>query len=412
MKTNILAVLLLAEGIAGHAIKRHQAPSDCEATGKAVYFLTNDAVNSVVALLINGDGSLSKNKVTVTPSGGNGSNTINGATMQPAAPDALVSQSALTIAGNHIFAVNAGSNTLSMLAISKHDPTKLKLVGKPAAVPAEFPNTVAASAKNNIACVGASGKVAGITCTSFSNSGLGAMDTLRSINLGQTTPPVGPTNTVSHVLFSEDESTLFTMVKGDPATNKTGFVSTLAIKKPKSCDGGKGEAASAAPQDARVSPAGTAVLFGSQIIPGTNTIFATDASFGAAILSVDAATGQAAVVAKSAIDGQRATCWSAFAPSTGSVFVTDVARPRVVEMSPKDASIISVVDLSAGGDPGFIDLKAAGNFLYALSPGNGTTDAAITVLNISAGQGKARVVQRLGLDGVAGANAQGLAILS
>lgn len=296
-----------------------------------------------------------------------------------------------------------------MLSICKDDPTKLTLVGQPAAVPAEFPNTVAVSNKNKLACVGATGAVAGISCASFSNKGLGAMDALRAIDLGQSTPPVGPTNTVSHAFFSEDESTLFTMVKGDPAVNKTGFLSTLAVQRNTSCRG-VGRVA-AAPQDTRSSPEGTAVLFGSQVIPGTGNTFATDASFGAAVMSVDVKTGQAAVIGKQAIDGQKATCWAAFAPATGSVFVTDVGVPRIIEMSADNASIISTIDLSASGDPGFIDLKASGPFLYALSPGNGTTDAAIVVMNISSGQGTANAIQRFSLNGMAGANAQGMAIL-
>ncbi|KAI1773275.1 hypothetical protein F4818DRAFT_122454 [Hypoxylon cercidicola] len=409
MKTTIPAILLLAQGTVGHVIQRHYRQSDsaCQATGKAVYLLTNDANNAVVALPISEDGTLAVG--TVTPSSGKGSNSVDGATMKPAQPDALVSQSALTIAGNHIFAVNAGSNSLSMLSISKNDPTKLALVGEPAAVPAEFPNTVAASAKNKLACVGASGAVAGISCTSFSKKGLGAMDTLRSIDLGQSTPPVGPTNTVSHAFFSDDESTLFTMVKGDPAVNKTGFMSMLAVEQSVGCRGAVKIAA--APMDSRTSPAGTAVLFGSQVIPGTSTVFATDASFGAVVISVNTLTGQAAVVGKQSIDGQKATCWAAFAPATKSVFVTDVATPRIIEMSASNASIISTVDLSANGDPGFIDLKAAGAFLYALSPGNGTTDAAITVMDISGGQGTAKAIQRFSLKGMTGANAQGIAIL-
>ena len=65
---------------------------------KAIYFLTNDQNNSVVALPIAADGTLTQG--TVTPTGGEGGNSIDGATGQPAAPDALVGQSALTIAGH------------------------------------------------------------------------------------------------------------------------------------------------------------------------------------------------------------------------------------------------------------------------------------------------------------------------
>ncbi|RYP17823.1 hypothetical protein DL765_004307 [Monosporascus sp. GIB2] len=441
----VLAPFVLAEGIASHVIKRNSKPNtgfenrrlkdsdkskpqECQATGKAVYLLTNDAENAIVALPINADGTLSKG--SSTKSGGKGATSIDGATGELAATDALISQGSLTIAGQvshdseptvhldigltqgwkYIFAVNAGSNTISMLSISETDPTKLTMVGQPVEVPGEFPNTVAASAKNNLACVAMTGAVAGISCASFDGKrGLGAMDDLRPIDLGQSTPPVGPTNTVSHALFSEDESTLFTMVKGDPAANKTGFVSSLAVKQKTMCGGQTMMVAAA--EDTRSSPEGTAVLFGSQVITGTGNIFATDASFGGAILSVDAATGEAAVAAKGAIEDQVATCWAAFSPMTKSVFVTDVAMPRIVEMSAKDASILSVVDLSETGDPGFVDLRAAGAFVYVLAPGNGTADAAITVLDISGGQGQARAIQRFSLDGVAGNTAQGIAIL-
>ena len=34
-----------------------------------------------------------------------------------------------------------------------------------------------------------------------------------------------------------------------------------------------------------------------------------------------------------------------------------------------------------------IDLVSAGNFIYALSPGNATTKAAVTVFDVSGGQG-------------------------
>lgn len=317
--------------------------------------------------------------------------------------------------------MNAGSNTLSMFNIAKGDPTKLTMVGQPADVPGEFPNTVAASAKNQLACVAMTGAVAGISCAPFTaKGGIGAMDDLRPIDLGQTTPPAGPTNTVSHALFSEDESTLFTMVKGDPAVNNTGFLSMLAVgpqqqqqsKERRGAGGrGRGAAAAAAAEDVRVSPEGTAVLFGSQIIPGTGNIFATDASFGGALLSVDPAAGQAAVAGQGTIDGQMATCWSAFSAMTGSVYVTDVGVPHIVEMSAQDASVIAEHDLAGNGDPGFIDLGAAGAYLYALSPGNGTTSAAISVVDVSGGAGQAKLVQRFSLEGLAGSTAQGIAIM-
>lgn len=293
-----------------------------------------------------------------------------------------------------------------MMAISADDATALSCKGKPVAVPGEFPNTVAASAKNKLACVGTTGALAGISCAIFSEErGLGVMDDLRAFDLGQTTPPVGPLNTVSQTFFSADESVLFTTVKGDPAVNNTGFLSVFPVQDEQ---GG----AAISTQDVRSSPDGTAVLFGSAIMPNDpSSLFVTDASFGAAVLTIDSA-GQATVKGSAAIDGQLATCWATISDSTNSAYVTDVGVNRVVEMSLDDASIIKVLDLSANDDPGLIDVRAAGDYVYALSPGNGTTNAAITVLDVSGGQGSMKQVQHFDLGGMGvGKNAQGMAVL-
>ncbi|KAG4286010.1 hypothetical protein FPRO06_07270 [Fusarium proliferatum] len=394
------ALLWLAQEATSHPACKPGMNSNAM-TGKAIYILTNEKANGVLAIPIGQDGTLSKGKVTMT--GGAGSVAVD-AEGKPATPDALISQSALTIAGNNIFAVNAGSNTLSMLRVSRSDPTKLQMVGKPVQVPGEFPNTVAASAKNGVVCVGSTGAKAGVSCSSFSRQGLGAMDELRTIDLGQTTPPAGPTNTLSQVLFSEDESMLFTMVKGDPAVNNTGFISVANVEM-------NNGVAAVSKQDARSSPEGTAVLFGSQVIPGTSKVFATDASFGAAILDVDPNNCEATTAAKGAVEGQTATCWVAISPATKSAFVTDVGRNRVVEMSLEDASVVSELDLTCNGDPGLIDLAASGNFLYALSPGNGTTQAAVTVLDVSGGSGSAKMVQHFELAGMASNTAMGMKVI-
>ena len=305
-----------------------------------------------------------------------------------------------------------------MLSISSTDPTSIQLLGQPVTVPGDFPNTVAASTANFLACVGTTGSQAGIACSSFSDQGLTEMDALRPFDLSQSTTPVGPTNTVSQTFFSEDGSMLFTTVKGDPAANNTGFLSVFPVGSSSSTGGGRygrrnAQQSQLSVQGTTSSPAGTAVLFGSAVIPGTNNnIFATDASFGAAVLAVDGSTGSVSVLDKGAIEDQKATCWVTISDTTNTAFVSDVAVPRIVEMSLTDASIIAEIDLSANGDPGFIDLAAAGAFVYALSPGNGTTEASVTVLDVSEGQGTGKMVQRLGLGGLGvRSRAQGLAVL-
>ncbi|KAF1974468.1 hypothetical protein BU23DRAFT_94026 [Bimuria novae-zelandiae CBS 107.79] len=372
--------------------------------GKAVYFITNEAENAVVALPIGRDGKLSAG--TSTKTGGSGGIQISAMTGQPALSDALVSQSSLTVVGNYIFAVNAGSNTVTMLAISHEDPTCLTVVGKPVPVPGEFPTTVAASAKNKLVCVGITGAVAGISCASFSGHGIGKMDEIRPIDLGQSTPPVGPPNTVSQTFFSLDETRLYTTVKGDPMKNKTGFLSAYEVEHKRR------QPSTLGTQDVRSSPNGTMVLFGADPIPGPkSTIFAADASFGAAILSVDK-DGKATTAHMQTLRGQRATCWTTISHATKSAFVTDAAVNRIVEMSITDARPIKSLNLTGNGNAGLIDLKSAGNFLYALSPGNGTIEAQITVVDVSGGQGSLKEAQIFGLAGFARNASQGMAVLT
>jgi hypothetical protein len=67
-------------------------------TPQAVYFLTNDACNSVVALKVNCDGTLSDGSITST--GGAGGNGFDAANNKSSAPDALFSQGALKVDGN------------------------------------------------------------------------------------------------------------------------------------------------------------------------------------------------------------------------------------------------------------------------------------------------------------------------
>ncbi|KAJ9148577.1 3-carboxymuconate cyclase [Pleurostoma richardsiae] len=405
-----LSIFLLA--LAPILVHVSGRPAACKATpkaAKAVYVMSNAQANCVAAIPIGADGMLSNGTCTVT--GGAGSNSIDGTTNQPAAPDALVSQSSLTIAGNNLFVVNAGSNTVSMLSIDSADPTKLTMIGQPVAVPGEFPNTVAASKKNNLVCVGMTGAKAGVACSSFSAQGIAAMDTLRPINLNQTTPPVGPTDTVSQVFFSNDENTLFTTVKGDPTKNNTGFLASFPVQR--ACGSNSKGARSAGPASVSQmgvmsSPSGTAVLFGSSTIPGSTDLFVTDASFGGTVLAIDPEADTATLKGKATVDGQKATCWVTISPATNTAFVTDVSVNRLVEMSVSNASIQGQIDLSANGDPGLIDLKAAGNFIYALSPGNGTTQPAVTVVDAV---GK-KQLQHFGLDALGlDKNAQGMAIL-
>ncbi|KAJ5118278.1 hypothetical protein N7448_009992 [Penicillium atrosanguineum] len=374
-----------------------KSPYEASRVGKAVYFQLNEQHNAVVSIPIGTDGTLHGGVITRTD--GMGSDGIDGATMMPAGPDALSSQGSVVVNDNYLFAVNAGSNTLSMFKIDANDATKLSMIGMPAAIPGDFPVTVAASVKRNVVCVGYTGAKAGTSCASFTPDGINQMEQVLDFDLGQTTPPTGPTNTVAQVFFTANDTRLITTVKGDPTTNKTGFISVLPFKDSCSTDFEL--------HDTRSTPSGTAVLFGGVNIPDTSDLFITDASFGTTLLDLNPTTDTVSLQSKVIIEGQKATCWAAYSQARESFFVTDAATNRLIEISEDGSSIMSILDLN-NGDPGMVDLQTSGRFVYALSPGNGTTPAAITVVDSFKGQ----QIQHFKLDKLgAGKLSQGMAIL-
>ncbi|KAI4144530.1 MAG: hypothetical protein L6R39_004141, partial [Caloplaca ligustica] len=327
---------------------------------RVIYFLSNDAAgNSIVAMKVGADGTLSEG--STTPTGGKGASGLLPNTNRTAGPDSLSSQSAVYVKGNMMVAVNAGSNTMTMMAIDAADPTKLTMVGKPVDTMGEFPVTAVLSLKNKMACVGNTGAQAGIACFA-ADPKTGLKPLMRSQipfpSLQQSTPPVGPTNTVSQVLFNADESALLTTVKGEPTRNTTGFLSILPVHN--GCP---------AARDIRSSPAGTAVLFGFALIPGTTDLFVTDAAFGTVTLSTSGAAP--AVLQRTTIPGQRATCWTAISPLTNTAFVTDPALNRIVEVDTKSGEILQITNLN-NGNAGNTDMVAGGKMVYVLSAGNET----------------------------------------
>lgn len=79
--------------------------------GKAIYLITNGERNSVVALRILPDGTLSGG--SSTPTGQKGGTGTDGSTKKPAAKDGLFSQSALTLAGNVSVSISPITTTIN-----------------------------------------------------------------------------------------------------------------------------------------------------------------------------------------------------------------------------------------------------------------------------------------------------------
>jgi hypothetical protein len=294
-----------------------------------------------------------------------------------------------------VFAVNAASNSLSAFSISWKDSTDLTLLNT-VDVGGDFPVTVAASSQLKMACVGSTGTASGVSCAPYTKAGLGAFDALRSLPLGQSNPPTGPTNGIAQVFFNQDSTSLITIVKGNGTMPDTGFIAVYPVQN---------GVPSMTPQ--KSVPADTAVMFGSANIPGTENILVSDAAFGYVIL---AQSDLSTPLAVTNITDQKATCWATVSTLTGTGFVDDVLVSHLVELDLTTGAIVSDVDSGNNGQ-GMIDLMAAGQRIYALSPGNGTVNGAVTVFDISGGRGSVKSIQNLEIPGIT-RFAEGMAVLS
>ncbi|KAF2096220.1 hypothetical protein NA57DRAFT_78988 [Rhizodiscina lignyota] len=396
MLSNVAAAVLLAPLLSSvaNAFPPSYGGSGKNSVGKAIYILGNDADNTVISLPIKSDGTVSHGSKTST--GGQGSNiATNGDTAMSQAPDSLGSQGAVAVSGKYVFAVNAGSNSLSMFeAYDERDSSKLRLLGKPAHLPGEFPVTVGASEKHQLACVGFSGAKAGVSCVPYSGRGLGHADALRPFDLGQTTPPNSTLNLVGSTIFSGNEDYVYTTVRG---TN--GFLSSFPVEF-----FGK-----VSEKGARPITNFKRTLFGAESLPGTDKVVVADTVIGADILTVD---HQKASIEEVTISGQKATCWVTASEKTGSGYATDAGVNRLVEFDLDSGKIIKILNLN-NGNPGMFDAAVAGNYIYALYAGNGTLPGTVTVFDTKGQKGYLKQVQVYNLEGMGVTpNAIGMAVMA
>jgi len=350
------------------------------ASGSAVgaaFFLSNDPKgNAVIVNTIADDGTLSF--ASAIPTGGLGAHGVT----SPNGPDAMFSQGSVKVLGNMLFAVNAGSNTISMFNIDMTNPDILTMAGAPIGSEGEFPMSLAVSEVTKNVCVLNGGANNGVACFSATaETGMAPLaNTARDLKVNQTTPPNGPAGTMSHVIFSEDGTQLFAAVKGVPPT--PGFLAAFDVAQ----DG------SLSSDFTTSTPASGGLLpFGMTAIPGTKAVLSTDAAVGYTIF--DFSAGSNATNAVFPIEGQGATCWVAHSTKTGNFYLTDLDTSIVTEVN-VDSNLNStiVAQYPQGNSTGSIDDDIAsinGNdFLYVLLS-NATT---ITVSSLDA-PGKATPVQ-------------------
>ena len=211
---------------------------------------------------------------------------------------------------------------MALFNINPKEPTNITPLGDVVSSEGEFPISVAFNKNGDRFCVLNGGKVNGVICYTVDRR-LGPVvidNTLRLLTdaLKTTTPPDGPANTASHILFSEDDRKLIVSVKGTP--QRAGFYAIWDVRR----DG------TLSAEFKKVSPGRGGLLpFGMANIPGKNAVIATDAGIGFDILNLADTRRNTA----NAIDRQQATCWVAFSPATKTFFMTDVGTSIVTEIA-------------------------------------------------------------------------------
>ncbi|KIJ46198.1 hypothetical protein M422DRAFT_250237 [Sphaerobolus stellatus SS14] len=357
----------------------HAAPSQPANQVKGVaYFLTNEPTgNFIISSVIGNDGKLAVKSATYA--GGVGDKVVS----SPAPDDPLFSQGSVTISGNYLYVVNAGSNTVAMFAINPADPTKLTPVGKPVNSGGEFPVSVAVSEKRGLVCALNAGRLNGVSCFKLDKQrGLSpaTANTQRFLGLNQTTPPQPQpgANGLSQVIFNEAETTVLASVREVGGTLR-GFLAAWDIHP----------VTGALSASREVTAPGAIAPFSLNVLPGKNAIIATDPAFGYDIFDLSSHNRSSVFT----IPGQSALCWSVYNPKTTNVFLVDSPTRLITEVTVNDklqSTVLKQYLLPEDGDPLDADIATVNGkqFLYVLIAGPQT----INVLSLPA-PGSANVIQ-------------------
>ncbi|KAI1333851.1 hypothetical protein F5Y15DRAFT_410049 [Xylariaceae sp. FL0016] len=325
---------------------------------KALYFLENDPAGAnIVSLGVSANGALGNPVRTST--GGKGLIGVNA--MGPAPMDTLFSQDAVVVSGNHLLTVNPGSNSISLFSIPPHDASHPVLIAN---VPSggEFPNTMAYSSELNLACVANSGAVNTVQCFDVTEQGLTPNCEAMPLPLvNQTTPPLGPANTASDVVFHPRGTAVFVSVKGTGAAGAPGYIYAYPVV------GGRVQSA---PRVSRPAELGTDFSFSFLDREGARA-FVTDPGFGGAFVEIGCSL-DVRVTQTVNVTGQTATCWGQYDEVRDEVLIFDGGSPDIVTL---DAATMAMEKKLMGpaAAMGKFDSVVAGDRLWTLDAANSIT---------------------------------------
>jgi len=294
----------------------------CSAYPKgALYFQSNDPINGnhVGVCAIEQDGTISLVDYVYTNGSGGEANTSKS--------DQLYSQDSVVVAEDHLFVVNAGSNSLSLFSIDRTNPTNIELVDTVSTKKGgEFPISVAYSSRLRVACVLNGGKENGVVCFRLKkdNHLIRIRGAFHLFGVNQTTPPVGVPGTFSDILFNEDSTLLFAEAKGNAATGFSGFIATFQVS-------GKGKSFRLSPPILNV-PNGL-IFFSINLLVGTpNGVLYTDPAAGGYGLAYFDNTGKLLSSSNYTLPNQLAVCWAEYSKKTGHYYLVDTAAKILYEI--------------------------------------------------------------------------------
>jgi hypothetical protein len=249
----------------------------------------------------------------------------NGTGVNTNSSDPLFSQGSLAVYSNYLFAVNPGSNSLSMFMISPSNATQLTLLS---VQPTNGLFPISVTANSMYACVLTGGTITGIRCFTYNSSGLFVVSSFdRSLTsyITQTVPPTGPPQTLSEILFSADNLALIVSIKGLNAESP-GYLLFYTLTS---------NMTMLASSPTMKTPTGGVLPF-SMTLVGTNGLLITDpGANGVLTLNYSSTTG---TISNSILTSVNTTlagalCWSTYSPNIGHYYVIGAGTPTIVELS-------------------------------------------------------------------------------
>jgi 6-phosphogluconolactonase len=321
----------LATALVAFAVPAAASAASSKAADGVVYTLTNSAGgNGVAAFSREGDGTLSLVATYATGGRGTGAN--------------LGSQGALTLAdnGKHLFAVNAGSNTISEFAV-KNDGLRLEATFSSNGV---LPISV--TANKNLLYVLNAGSSA---ITGFKIDGNGRVESID----GSTQPLLG--TAPAQVAFSPSGSSLVVTEKGSRTLDIFAVSGGVA-------------------QPGVSSPSAGATPFGFAF-DGLGRAFVSEAGGSASSYAID--TSGAHVITGAAATHQAAPCWLVVTTDGRFAYTANAGGATISGFSIAADGALTLLDptgataaLGAGAHPLDEAVSLDGRFLYVLVDGRHT----------------------------------------